>query len=78
MRGIDAIVFTGGIGENQINIRRGILERLAFMGVDIDVEANDVRGVERRITKDGSKIVAYIVPTDEEMMIARETERLTK
>ena len=78
MRGIDAIVFTGGVGENQINIRRGILERLEFMGVQVDVEANDVRGEERKITKEGSKVEAYIIPTDEEMMIARETVRLTK
>ena len=78
MKGIDAIIFTGGIGENQINVRRRILERLEFMGVEIDKEANEVKGEERLITKPTSKVAAYIVPTDEELMIARETLRLTK
>ena len=76
MNGIDAIVFTGGVGENQINIRRGICEKLEFMGVKIDVEANNVRGEERLITKPESKIRAYIIPTNEELMIAKETEKL--
>ena len=76
MNGVDYIVFTGGVGENQINIRRGICEKLEFMGVKIDVEANNVRGEERLITKPESKIRAYIIPTNEELMIAKETEKL--
>lgn len=76
MNGVDVIVFTGGVGENQINIRKGICEHLEFMGVDLDVEANNVRGEEKLITKPDSKVKAYIVPTDEELMIARETKRL--
>ena len=78
MRGIDVIVFTGGIGENQINVRKRILERLTFMGVDLDEEANNVKGEDRLISTKDSKVAAYIVPTDEELMIARETLRLTK
>ena len=78
MRGIDAIVFTGGIGENQINVRRRILERLEFMGVEVDKEANEVKGQEKLISTKNSKIACYVVPTDEELMIARETLRLTK
>ena len=76
MNGIDYIVFTGGVGENQINIRKGICEKLEFMGVKIDVEANNMRGEEKEITTSDSKIKAYVVPTNEELMIARETARL--
>ena len=76
MNGIDYIVFTGGIGENQINIRKGICEKLEFMGVKIDVEANNMRGEEKEISTKDSKIKAYVVPTNEELMIARETARL--
>ena len=78
MGGIDVIVFTGGIGENQINVRKRILERLTFMGVNVDAEANNVKGEDKLITTPDSKVLAYIVPTDEELMIARETLRLTK
>ena len=76
MNGIDYIVFTGGVGENQINIRKGICEKLEFMGVKIDVDANNIRGEEKEITAPDSKIKAYVVPTNEELMIARETARL--
>ncbi len=76
MNGIDYIVFTGGVGENQINIRKGICEKLEFMGVKIDVEANNIRGEEKEITTPDSKIKAYVIPTNEELMIARETARL--
>ena len=78
MNGVDYIVFTGGVGENQINIRRGICEKLEFMGVKIDVEANNVRGEEKEISAPDSKIKVYLVPTNEELMIAKETARLVK
>ena len=78
MNGIDYIIFTGGIGENQINIRKGICEKLAFMGVDLDVEANNMRGEEKVISKPDSKIKVYVIPTYEELMIAKETLRLIK
>ena len=78
MNGVDYIVFTGGVGENQINIRRGICEKLEFMGVKIDVEANNVRGEEKEISSPDSKVKVYLVPTNEELMIAKETARLIK
>ena len=78
MNGIDYIVFTGGVGENQINIRRGICEKLEFMGVKVDVDANNMRGEEKEISAPDSKIKVYVVPTNEELMIAKETERLIK
>ena len=78
MNGIDYIVFTGGIGENQVHIRRAICEQLRFMGVDLDIEANKVKGEEKMITKEDSKIKVYVVPTNEELMIAKETKRLIK
>lgn len=78
MNGIDAIVFTGGVGENQINIRKGICEQLTFMGVEIDEEKNNIRSEERCISKDSSKVKIYVIPTNEELMIAKETEKLVK
>ena len=78
MNGVDYIVFTGGVGENQINIRKGICVQLEFMGVEIDVEANNMRGEEKVISKPSSKVKVYVIPTNEELMIAKETERLVK
>ena len=78
MRGIDYIVFTGGVGENQINIRKWICEQLEFMGVLIDVEANNIKSEEKLISKQESKVKVYVIPTNEELMIAKETERLVK
>ncbi len=78
MKGVDAIIFTGGVGENQINIRKGICERLGFMGVDLDENRNNVRSEETLISKDSSKVKVYVIPTNEELMIARETKRLVK
>ena len=78
MNGIDYIVFTGGVGENQINIRKGICEKLEFLGVKLDVEANNIRGEEKVISKSNSKVKVYVIPTNEELMIAKETQRLVK
>jgi len=78
MGGFDTLVFTAGIGENQINIRKGICENLKLFGVEIDDERNNFRGEERLISSDNSKIRVYVVPTNEELMIARETMRLSK
>ena len=75
MRGIDAVVFTGGIGENQANVRRKIWARLEFMGLNIDDEANAARGEAIKISK-YSKVEAYVIPTDEEMVIAIDTMNL--
>ena len=76
MGGVDYIIFTGGVGENQINIRKSICEQLAFMGVNIDVNANDMRGEEKLISTVDSKVKVYVIPTNEELVIAKETERL--
>ena len=76
LKGIDVIVFTGGIGENQINIRKKICENLEWLGVEIDIEKNNVRSIETKITTDESTIAAYVVPTDEEMVIAKDTQAL--
>ena len=78
MNGIDAIVFTGGVGENQILIRKGICEQLTFMGVEIDEELNNMRGEEKLVSKPTSKVKVYVIPTNEELMIAKETKRLAK
>lgn len=78
MNGVDYIVFTGGIGENQIKIREGICNQLTFMGVQIDLERNNVRSEEKLISNDTSKVKVYVIPTNEELMIAKETEKLIK
>ena len=78
MNGVDAIVFTGGVGENQIKIREGICNQLTFMGVEIDPEKNNIRSEEKLVSKDSSKVKVYVIPTNEELMIAKETERLIK
>ncbi|MGN1357769.1 MAG: acetate/propionate family kinase [Bacilli bacterium] len=74
--GCDAIVFTAGIGENSIHTRREVIDGLAALGVKIDEEANECRGVERLITTEDSAIPCYIIPTNEELMIARDTYML--
>ncbi len=74
--GLDAIVFTAGIGENQTTLRAELLEGLAYLGVKLDAEANNVRGVEREITTADSAVRAFIIPTNEELVIARDTKAL--
>jgi len=77
MGSIDAICFTAGVGENAIFTRQLIANRLAPLGVKIDIERNYVRGIETLISADDSKIKLYLLPTDEEVMIARDTLRLS-
>lgn len=74
--GCDAIVFTAGVGENSISTRHEVLDGLKVLGVEIDEEANNSRGKEVLITTDASQIPCYVIPTDEEVMIARDTYRL--
>ena len=74
--GVDIIVFTGGVGENQTGLRADVCAPLAFMGVEIDLEANKVRGEEAVISTPASKVKVCVIPTDEELMIARDTEAL--
>jgi len=72
MGGIDVLVFTAGLGENSIDARKAICEDLEFLGIEIDDERNNVRGKEQLISKDGKKVKVYVIPTNEELMIARE------
>jgi acetate kinase len=74
--GCDAIIFTAGVGENSVDTRRAVLEKLAVLGIKVDTEANNVRGVETKITTDDSFVPAYIIPTNEELMIAKDTYSL--
>ena len=73
MNGVDAIVFTGGIGENDGELRKYVCENLSYFGVKIDDEKNAVRGEEIKISTDDSKVNVYIIPTNEELAIARDT-----
>lgn len=74
--GCDVLCFTAGIGENSISTRAAIVEKLACLGFKLDAEANDVRGKFRKISADDSSSLIYILPTDEELMIARDTLNL--
>ena len=76
--GVDVIVFTGGVGENQTGTREKICKQLAFLGIDFDPEANKVRGEEIELTRPGSKVRVVVIPTDEEMMIAEDTAKLVE
>ena len=78
MNGVDAIVFTAGIGENDINMRKEIINGISWFGCEIDEERNNVRGDERVISTDDSKVKVLLIPTDEELMIARDVEALKK
>ena len=76
--GADVIVFTAGVGENNIPIRREICEKLSCLGISIDLDKNNVRGEMTKISSNDSKVDVYVIPTDEELMIARETLNLIK
>ena len=78
MGGVDVIVFTAGIGENSIVTRKESLRGLEFLGFRIDDEKNDVRGKIQEISTEDSKIKVYLIPTNEELMIARDTVKLVK
>ena len=71
--GVDIIVFTGGVGENQCNCRSEVCEGLEFMGIKVDLKKNEVRGEEAVISADDSKVKVVVIPTDEELMIASDT-----
>lgn len=77
MGGVDIIVFTGGVGENQTSLRETVCAPLAFMGVEVDKEVNTgIRGKEAVISTPASKVKVVVIPTDEELMIARDTESI--
>ncbi len=77
MNGADAIVFTGGIGENSWEVRARICAGLEWMGIELDEARNraQIGGQEGIISKDGSRLAAYVIPTDEELLIERDTVR---
>ncbi|MDO4618472.1 MAG: acetate kinase [Clostridia bacterium] len=78
MGGVDAIVFTAGVGENDTTARAEITKGLEFMGVEVDAEKNKVRGEVMDISKDGAKVRTLVIPTNEELMIALDTARLVE
>ena len=78
MNGLDCLVFTAGVGENGIDTRAEICSYLEFMGIKIDNERNHVRGKEALISTDDSKVKVYVIPTNEELMIAQDTAELCK
>ena len=78
MGGVDAVVFTAGVGENDSATRAAITENLEFMGIEIDLEKNKVRGEALDISKDNAKVRTLVIPTNEELMIALDTARLVE
>lgn len=76
MGGVDAVVFTGGIGENDAAYRLAITEGLEFMGIKIDKEKNNIRGIKRDVSADGAAVRTLVIPTNEELMIALDAQRL--
>lgn len=78
MGGVDAIVFTAGVGENSALVRKLVLERVSCLGIELDEEKNKIRGEIVEITKPSSKVKAFIIPTNEELAIAQDTVALAK
>ena len=74
--GVDAIVFTAGIGENGALVRKLVLERLVYLGIKLDEEANQKRGSVTEISTTDSKVRVFVIPTDEEYMIAKDTMKI--
>lgn len=74
--GLDAIVFTAGCGENAIEVRQKIADQLSYFGLTVDASRNDVRGKERKISPDNAAVDVLVVPTNEELMIVRDVQRL--
>jgi acetate kinase len=78
MNGVDVIAFTAGIGENSGFVRGKVMEYLGYLGLEVDAEANSQRGDVVKISTDASKVQAYVIATNEELAIARETAALCK
>lgn len=76
MNGVDVIIFTAGLGENDPIIRANIIEGVSFLGINIDPEKNNIRGQSKIISTDNSKVTALLITTNEELMIAQETQKL--
>ena len=78
MNGVDIIVWTAGVGENQTGLRWDVCEDMEFFGIKLDEERNKARGVEQILSTDDSKVKVVLVPTDEEIVIARDTQDLVR
>ncbi len=78
LKGADVICFAGGIGENAVNVRENIMKKIECLGVKLDKKANESRGEVVKISTDDSKVACYVIPTDEEVMIARDTYELVQ
>ena len=78
LNGVDAIAFTAGVGENSHKVRKRVIDRLSILGIKLDEEANKINGEETLITTTDSSVACYVIPTDEELMIARDTYNLIK
>lgn len=78
MNGVDALVFTAGIGENNVKLRSEITKELSFFGLSIDEEKNKIRGVDMDISAPDAKVKTLVIPTNEELMIALDTQRLVE
>jgi len=78
MGGVDVVIFTAGLGENSAPAREEVCKGLEFLGISIDTDKNNTRGKEVEISKDGSNVKVFVIPTNEELMIARETKSLVK
>ena len=76
MGGLDAVVFTGGIGENNPQYRTRVANAISFLGTGIDEEKNHIRGEEIEISVPGSKVKMFVIPTNEELVIARDTKEI--
>lgn len=76
MEGVDAIAFAGGVGENNAQLRENLLKNHEFMGIKLDPVKNAIRGKEAEVTGEGSRVRVFVIPTDEELTIARDTKRL--
>ena len=76
--GVDVIVFTAGVGENQIATRERVCKQLAYLGIDFDSDKNNCRGEEVEISRPKSKVRVVVIPTDEEYMIARDTQAIVE
>ena len=76
MAGVDAIIFTAGVGENDSSVRWDVCEHMEYLGIKIDPEKNKYRGRQMDISIDWARVRVLVIPTNEELMIAKDTERL--
>ena len=76
--GLDCLVFTAGVGENSATMRARICKNLEYLGIKIDAEKNKIRGCENKISTDDSAVQVWVIPTNEELMIAQDTAELVK